>query len=104
MEDTKEQIIEKIQAIVKEYGSFSPFEVGEKDIDLFPNAVSTKKVEFISEDDVTVGHYISDVRVDDDFMEYEELPDNVLSDILLMAENHQVGCGKAMDNSRSEDF
>lgn len=101
MEKTKEQIIKDIQAIIKEHGSFSPDEVGEDYIDLYPNSVSTKKVEFISEDDVTVGHYISGVRVDDDFMEYEELPNNVLSDILLMAENHQVACNKAMDRSRS---
>jgi hypothetical protein len=101
MTEQQQQTLDKIQAIMREIGDFSPDEIGEEYINLFPNSTSTKKVEFIAEDNVRIGHYLSDVRIDDEDISYEELvdiaPDGILDDILRMAEDRQVDLDKTMD-------
>lgn len=101
----KEKIIQKIQNIIKEYGSFSPYEVGQdnpviKTMGKDHNQVAEK----FNLHTVNAISYVHEVEIDEDEIDYQDLPVDVLEEILYIAEDYKTGFDKTMDKCRDENF
>jgi hypothetical protein len=102
---TKEKIIQKIQTIIKDYGSFSANEVGQDAPVLKTMGENhSELIEQFNLDDVDTVQYVHEIEVNEDSIEYEDLPENVLKEILFIAEVYKVDMDKTMDKSRDENF
>ncbi len=101
----KENIIKKIKNIIIEYGSFSPYEVSQdnpviktmgKDHNQVAEKFNLHAVDAIS--------YVNEIEVDEDEIDYEDLPIDVLEEILNIAEDYKTGFDKTMDKCKDENF
>lgn len=101
----KEKIIQKIQDIIKDYGSFSPYEVNQdnpviktmgKDHNQVAEKFNLHAVDAVS--------YVNEIEVDEDEIDYQDLPVDVLEEILYIAEDYKTDFDKTMDKCRNENF
>jgi len=88
----KDRIIEKIQSIIKEWGSFS---TGDVQADCSPCIASigsniVQLAERFNLDKVSAVTYEHDREIDEDEIPYEELTVDVLEEILELAEQYDV--------------
>lgn len=110
MTKEQEKTLEKIKAILKEIGDFSPVEINASYIDLFPNCASTQKVIHIGEDDVALGIFLNGVQIDTDYVDYYELlelahqTEDILDQILQLAEERKIDLDKTMERTRSYNY
>jgi hypothetical protein len=91
-EDTKAGKIRRIQKVVEEWGNFS---IADVEGDSSPVYKSMGKnnfclVERIERSGVGITQYVHDSEVDDFDLDYSELEDDLIDEILTIAENYDV--------------
>ena len=89
---TKKAIIKKIQAIIKEHGSFTTADVM---ADSSPSVGALKGINQLAEsfyfDNAEIVTYDrNDDEIDSERMDYEEMKKDVLEEILALAETHEA--------------
>jgi hypothetical protein len=93
----KKRDIKKIKKILSEWGSTS---VGELQTESSPIVFSVGGVSVLAErfnvDNVGVTVYNNDEEIEADNMEYEDLSDDTISDILYILEDYDVDMFKTM--------
>lgn len=99
----KEIVISKILAVIKQWGSF-----GIEDHDtICVNEMGdlTAEASFFSESDVEVKVYrpsgVSSDPITSYYLTYEEIEEDILEDILRLAEYHKLDCDKAWERSQN---
>ena len=100
----KDEIISQIKEIIKEWGSFTTADVQAESSPLI-NSVSKNSfqlAERFNVDGVEAVTYVYDNVTDNDFIPYEDLDEDVLEEILMLAEDYEIGMDKTMN--RCKDF
>jgi len=89
---SKKEDISYIKRIIADYGSFS---VGDLEGENSPIVNSLGKDNFqlaerFSLDDVTVITYVHETEVDQNDVDYEDLPEDTISEIVRLAEDYEA--------------
>jgi len=101
----KTQLIEKIQTIIENWGSVNSAELN---LDCSPcyasvgNSVSL--VERFNRNDVDIVTNFDGQEIDEFSKDYEELEQDLLTEILDILENYDVDMQKIMDSCKDENF
>lgn len=105
---TKAKIILAIQKIVKEHGSFDISDVKNegKHITLVPLEKDPAKkrtivIVRVNEDDVDTEELINDTLTDEDSIEFDDINEEVLAEVLRVAENYKVDMEKTIDRCQN---
>lgn len=97
--------IQKIKEIIKEWGGFSSGEL-EADSPLL-NSMGKDHFQLVERfdlDSVDVNTYVHDTNTDCEYMSYEDLPDSVIDDIYELALDYREMCEETMDKCRDENI
>ena len=106
----KQEVIERIQAVLVNWGEFSIGEVDGEDVS--PCVASHGNLVDLAEDFNNTGVRVfvynpnshSSDPIDDYDLEYDELELDVLEEILMIAERYDVQQQKLFDSCRGENF
>ena len=98
----KRTIIKKIKAIIEEYGSFSTADVESESSPIINSfgKDSYQLAERFNNNGVTAVSYVHETETDEDEILYEDLPKDVLEEILSIAEDYEVDFERTMKRCR----
>jgi len=98
----KQEIIDSIQRIIRKWGPFNTAEVYAESSPIYATVGnSCSLIESFNLDDVEVVTYAHDQQVDSFYVEYNELNEEQLVDLLVLAEEYDADCDKT--RKRCED-
>lgn len=93
----KDEIIRAIKKVVIEWGGFSINEVEHEEAPVKSIISSTSQlVEHIGIDSVKVTTYVHETEIDSEEIEYENLGEDLLEELLRIAENYDTDMDKTM--------
>ena len=96
----KEIIIKKIQTIVSNYGSFSVSDVEYEGTGIMLNEINKDHVvmiEKIDSNDVDTIEYVHDIETSKNSIQFEDLSEEILEEILTLAQNYETNQEKDFD-------
>jgi hypothetical protein len=101
--DSKGNKIRKIQSIIEEWGMFTTAEVQAESSPVYKSIGKNNfcLVERIERHGVGITQYVHDQEVDDFDLDYSELEEDLIDEILELAENYEVDMEKT--NKRCRD-
>ncbi len=82
--------LDYIRKTIKEYGSFSPNEIGENGIVLAYTKKTSSLIEHFYSDEVEVVEYVNEIEVDSNNIDYKSLSEDIIDQIVYLVEIYET--------------
>ena len=101
----KQEVIEKIQAVLVNWGEFGIYEVENHGTPIVNSIGKTQQVvEAINNQTVTVTTYVNDIETDEEEIFYSDLSLELLEEILIIADDYDAQEQKLFDSCKDENY